>query len=172
LTFEDAEPFDAIVSRLVLEFVPDTTAVIKQLSILLRPDGIMAFQEPSWRIWLAYTAHLPLRSAVTTLIHRAFVAGGVNTEMELPIYRALLAAGLSCSEMRIDLPLGDSLEFRSLLFDLLIAVWERAEALGLPLDALGDPQTLASRLDNELDVNKSFASFVGLVGAVARKRFA
>jgi len=170
LTFEDAEPFDAIVSRLVLEFVPDTTTVIKQLSILLRPGGIMAFQEPSWRIWLAYTAHLPLRSAVTTLIHKAFVAGGVNTEMELPIYRAFLAAGLSCSEMRIDLPLGDGLEFRSLLFDLLVAVWERAEAFGLPLDALGDPKTLASRLDHELDVNKSFASFVGLVGAVARKR--
>ena len=168
LTFEDAEPFDAIVSRLVLEFVPDTTAVIKQLSILLRPEGIMAFQEPSWRIWLAYTAHLPLRSAVTTLVHKAFVAGGVNTEMELPIYRAFLAAGLSCSEMRVDLPLGDSLEFRSLLFDLLIAVWEHAQALGLPLDALGDPKTLASRLDNELDVNESFASFVGLVGAVAR----
>ena len=69
------------------------------------------------------------------------------------------------------LPLGDSPEFRSLLFDLLIPVWERAEALKLPLDALGDPKTLASRLDNELDVNKSFASFVGLVGAVARKRF-
>jgi hypothetical protein len=34
---------------------------------------------------------LPLRSAVTTLVHRAFVAGGVNTEMELPIYRAFLA---------------------------------------------------------------------------------
>jgi len=172
LTFEDSEPFDAIVSRLVLEFVPDTTAVIKQLSILLRPEGIMAFQEPSWRIWLAYTAHLPLRSAVTTLIQKAFVAGGVNTEMELPIYRAFLAAGLSCAEMRIDLPLGDGLEFRSLLFDLLMAVWERAEALGLPLDALGDPKTLASRLDEELDVHKSFASFVGLVGAVARKRFA
>jgi hypothetical protein len=74
--------------------------------------------------------------------------------------------------MRVDLPLGDGLEFRSLLFDLLIAVWERAEGLGLPLDASGDPQTLAFRLDNELDVNKSFASFVGLVGAVARKRFA
>src|SRR5215813_2478995 len=44
LTFEDADSFDAIVSRLVLEFLPDTTAVIKRLSMLLRPGGIMAFQ--------------------------------------------------------------------------------------------------------------------------------
>jgi trans-aconitate methyltransferase len=169
-TFAAAEPFDAIVGRLVLEFVPDTTAVIRRLCNLLRPNGIMAFQEPSWKIWLAHTSHLPLRSAVTVLIHDVLVASGANTEMELPIYRAFLAAGLSCAEMRIELPIGDSREFRSLLHDLLVAVWPRAEALRLPLEKLGDPETLASRLDDELDAVKSFASFVGLVGASARKR--
>jgi trans-aconitate methyltransferase len=51
LTFLDTEPFDAIIGRLVLEFVPDTAAAIKRLCMLLRPGGIMAFQEPSWRIW-------------------------------------------------------------------------------------------------------------------------
>ena len=121
-------------------------------------------------MWLAYTAHLPLRSAVTTLIHKTFVAGGVNTEMELPIYRAFLAAELSVTDMRIELPIGDSPEFRSLLYELLLAVWGRAEALRLPLDGLGDPNTLASRLDDELNVNKSLASFIALVGASARKR--
>ena len=170
VTFADAELFDAIIGRLVLEFAPDTTAAIKRLCALLRPGGIMAFQEPSWRMWLAYTAHLPLRSAVTTLIHKTFVAGGVNTEMELPIYRAFLAADLSVTDMRIELPIGDSPEFRSLLYELLLAVWGRAEALRLPLDGLGDPNTLASRLDDELNVNKSLASFIALVGASARKR--
>jgi len=56
-----------------------------------------------------------------------------------------------------------------LLYELLLAVWERAEILRLPLEALGDPNTLAFRLDNELDVNKSFASFVAVVSASARK---
>ena len=169
LTFADDEPFDAIISRLVLEFVPDTTAALKRLRILLRPGGIMAFQEPSWRIWLAYTAHLPLRSTVLTFLHKTFVAGGVNTEMELPLYRGLVAANLTPPQLHIDLPIGDSPEFRSLLYDMLLAVWPRAEALRLPLDTLGDPTTLASRLDDELDANKSFATFVGLVGASARK---
>jgi len=168
-TFADAESFDAIVGRLVLEFVPDTTAAVKQLCVLLRPGGIMAFQEPSWRMWLAHTAHLPLRTSVITLIHKAFVAGDVNTEMEMPLYRAFMAADLSVADMRLELPIGDSPEFRSLLYELLLAVWERAEALRLPLDRLGDLNTLASRLDNELDVNKSFASFVALVSASARK---
>jgi ubiquinone/menaquinone biosynthesis C-methylase UbiE len=169
LMFADPEPFDAIIGRLVLEFVPDTTAAIKRLCTLLRPGGIMAFQEPSWRMWLAHTAHLPLRTAVITLIHKAFVAGDVNTEMEMPLYRAFLAADLAPAGMRIELPIGDSREFRSLLHELLLAVWERAETLQLPLHGLGDPNTLASRLDNELDVNQSFASFVALVSASARK---
>jgi 2-polyprenyl-3-methyl-5-hydroxy-6-metoxy-1,4-benzoquinol methylase len=169
LSFADPEPFDAIIGRLVLEFVPDTTAAIKRLCTLLRPGGIMAFQEPSWRMWLAHTAHLPLRTAVITLIHKAFVAGDVNTEMEMPLYRAFLEADLAPADMRIELPIGDSREFRSLLYELLLAVWERAETLQLPLRGLGDPNTLASRLDNELDVNQSFASFVALVSASARK---
>jgi 2-polyprenyl-3-methyl-5-hydroxy-6-metoxy-1,4-benzoquinol methylase len=168
-TFTNVEPFDAIVGRLVLEFLPDPAASITRLSGLLRPGGIMAFQEPSWKVWLLYTSHLPLRMAVTTILRDTFLAGGVNTEMELPLYQGFMAASLTSPQIRIELPLGDSPEFRGLLHDLLLTVWARAEALGLPLDSLGDPTTLASRLDDELDTNKSFASFVGLVGAFARK---
>jgi ubiquinone/menaquinone biosynthesis C-methylase UbiE len=168
--FTDLKPFDAIVGRLVLEFLPETTAIISRLCGLLKPGGIIALQEPTWKIWLAYTAHLPLRTAVTTLIRDTFLAGGVNTEMELPLYRGFMAASLTPPRLRIDLPIGNSPEFRSLLYDLLISIWPRAEAFRLPLDTLGDPTTLASRLDDELDANKSFAAFVGLVGAFARKR--
>jgi 2-polyprenyl-3-methyl-5-hydroxy-6-metoxy-1,4-benzoquinol methylase len=169
LTFRDGKHFDAIVGRLVLEFVPDPIAAISRLCESLRPGGIMALQEPSWKIWLAYTSHLPLRMAVTTLLRDAFVAGGANTEMELPLHRGFMAADLTPPELRLELPIGDSPEFRALLYDLLLAVWDRAEAYGLPLHTLGEPETLASRLDEELNANKAFASFVALVGAFARK---
>jgi ubiquinone/menaquinone biosynthesis C-methylase UbiE len=169
-TFADGEPFDAIVGRLVLEFLPDPIAAICRLSRLLRSGGIMALQEPSWKVWLNYTSHLPLRMAVTTLCRDAFVAGGVNTEMELPLFQGFLAANLTSPQLRLELPIGNSPEFRSLLHDLLLAVWTRAEAHGLPLDTLGDPTTLASRLEKELDASNAFASFVALVGAFARKR--
>lgn len=169
-TFTDVEPFDAIVGRLVLQFLPDPAATISRLCGLLRPGGIMALQEPSWKIWLAYSSHLPLRTAVTTLVRDTFLAGGASTEMELPVYQGFMAAKLTSPQLRVELPIGDSSEFRGLLHDLLQAVWARAEALRLPLDRLGDPTTLASRLDDELDANRSFAAFVGLVGAFARKR--
>jgi ubiquinone/menaquinone biosynthesis C-methylase UbiE len=169
-SFADPKPFDAIAGRLVLEFLPESTAIISRLCGLLKPSGIIALQEPTWKIWLASTAHLPLRTAVTTLIRDTFLAGGVNTEMGLPLYQGFLAANLTPPRLRIDLPIGNSPEFRSLLYDLLFSIWPRAAAFGLPLDTLGDPTTLASRLDDELDTHKSFAAFVGLVGAFARKR--
>jgi len=168
-TFRDGEPFDAIVGRLVLEFLPDPIATICRLSHLLRPDGVMALQEPSWKVWLAYTSHLPLRMAVTTLLRDTFVAGGANTEMELPLYQGFLAAGLKPPQLRLELPVGDGPEFRGLLYDLLLAVWPRAASYGLPLASLGEPATLAARLDAELDDYQAFASFVALVGAFARK---
>ena len=129
----------------------------------------MALQEPSWKVWLSYTSHLPLRMAVTTLLRDAFVAGGVNTEMELPLYQGFMAAGLKPPQLRLELPVGDAPEFRGLLYDLLLAVWPRAVSYGLPLATLGDPATLAARLDGELDAHQAFASFVALVGAFARK---
>ena len=169
-TFTDVDPFDAIVGRLVLQFLPDTAATIGRLCGLLSPGGIMALQEPTWKICLAYTSHLPLRTAVTTLIRDTFLAGGAHTEMELPIYQSFMAANLTSPQLRVELPVGDGPEFRILLHDLLVTMWARAEAFRLPLESLGDPTTLASRLDDELEANRSFAAFVGLVGAFARKR--
>jgi hypothetical protein len=81
-----------------------------------------------------------------------------------------MAANLTSPQLRLELPIGDSPEIRSLLHELLLAVWTRAEAHRLPFDTLGDPTTLASRLEEELDANRAFASFVALVGAFARKQ--
>jgi hypothetical protein len=49
-------------------------------------------------------------------------------------------------------------------------VQTRAQAAGLALDSLGDPATLAPRLEDELNASGAFASFVALVAAFARKR--
>ena len=45
---ESSEPFDAAVGRLLLMFVPDPVRVLSSLVRLVRPGGVIAFQEPSW----------------------------------------------------------------------------------------------------------------------------
>ena len=85
--YEPSNPFDAIIGRFVLQFVSDPIAIIKRLYGILRPGGILALQEPTWKLWLTYTAHLPLRLSVTKVARDAFQAGGASTEMEATLPR-------------------------------------------------------------------------------------
>lgn len=163
------ESFDAIVGRLVLQFVPDVVAVLKGLLALLRPGGVLVFQEPSWRSALAQSAHLPLRAAVASLIHDTIQRGGARTDMELSLYRDFQAAGLSPPMLRIDVPLGGDEPTRRWLYDLACTLWPKAAEYGLWSEGIGDLHTLAERLDEELVAANSFAACVGLVSAYARR---
>ena len=167
--YQPPSSFDAIIGRLVLQFVPDPIAIIKRLSGLLRPGGILALQEPTWKLWLTCTAHLPLHLAVTRAAREAFQAGGANTEMEQQLYQGFIASGLHAPQLRVEVPLGNSPKFRSLLPDLLAALMPNIIAKGLAIDHLGDLNTLRDRLDQELDKENSFASYVALIGAFGRK---
>src|SRR6266705_154875 len=49
-----SKPFDAAVGRFILMWLPDPASVLRQLSLLVRPGGVVAFQEPSWRPFLQF----------------------------------------------------------------------------------------------------------------------
>src|SRR5215475_11443517 len=61
-------------------------------------------------------------------------------------------------------------EFRSLLPDLLAALMPNIIAKGLVIGHLGDLNTLKERLDQELDKENSFASYVALIGAFGHNK--
>src|SRR5215468_9016708 len=105
---------------------------------MLRPGGILALQEPTWKLWLTYTAHLPLRLSVTEAARDAMHAGGASTEMEQQLYQGFIAAGLQTPQLRVELPVGNSPEFRSLLPDFLAALMPNITSKGIPIDHLGD----------------------------------
>ena len=60
------KPFDAAVGRYILMFLPNAISVLHSLSHLVRPGGILAFQEPCWKSFLQQAARLPLCSARLT----------------------------------------------------------------------------------------------------------
>jgi len=61
-------PFDAAVGRYILMFLPDPVSVLRSLSYLVRPGGILAFQEPCWKTFLQQSARLPLWSSAASLL--------------------------------------------------------------------------------------------------------
>ena len=67
-----AKPFDAVVGRYILMYLPDPSAVLRALTQLLRPGGVVAFLDVSWAPVIALAAGLPLWSACTSLICGTF----------------------------------------------------------------------------------------------------
>ena len=84
-------------------------------------------------------------------------------------YQGFIASGLHAPQLRVELPVGNSPEFRSLLPDLLSALMPNIITKGLAIDHLGDLNSLKDRLDQELDRENSFASYVALIGAFGRR---
>ena len=79
--------FDAVVGRLILEFVPDPVAVLRSAFKLIRPGGTVAFHEVSHAPCLALVAHLPLWSAAVAVLVETLKRTGANMEMGLALAR-------------------------------------------------------------------------------------
>lgn len=161
--------FDAVVGRYVLEFLPNPCEVVRSLSHLVRPGGILAFHDATWGPFLLYAASLPLRAACASLIYQAFQRSGANMNMELVLYRSFLEAGLPAPSMRIEVPVGDDPEFARWVYDLLGSVRPQIKQHGIAYDAVGDFETLLQRLEAEAAAAKTFGALGGLVGAWSRK---
>src|SRR6478736_8089229 len=87
-----SKPFDAAVGRLILMWLPDPTSVLRQLSLLVRPGGVVAFQEASWVPVLAHLAPLPLWLATACLI-RDTLQSCADSEMGPNLYQKFQEAG-------------------------------------------------------------------------------
>jgi ubiquinone/menaquinone biosynthesis C-methylase UbiE len=163
------QPFDAAVGRFILMFLPDPASVLRSLTRLVRPGGVLAFQEPTWIPFLAFGARFPLWSKLLHAIHKTFLASGVNPEMGIALYNIFQEVGLPAPAMHSETPLGSDANFTSLICDLISSVRPLAQQHNVSLDALGDFDTLSDRIQAEVAGSNTVVSFVPLVGVWARK---
>jgi len=162
--------FDAAVGRFILMYLPDPAGALRSLSQLLRPGGVLAFQEPSWLPLRALYAHLPLWFACSSLIVEAFQCSGADVDIGTALYGIFQRAGLPAPTMHMDLVLGKDSDFSQGIYDLLCSLKPQIERFDLKLDALGDFSTLPQRLQEELDASNAVAAWLGgVVAAWSRK---
>src|SRR5438046_5201180 len=76
-----SKPFDAVVGRFILMVLPDPLAVLRSLTLLVRPGGVVAFHDLSWAPFLRVAARLPLWFAPTSLMHEPFRRSAATPEL-------------------------------------------------------------------------------------------
>ena len=162
-------PFDAVVGRFILMWLPDPASVLRQLSLLVRPGGVVAFQEPSWAPVFAITTHLALWSVAASLMCETMRRSGANPEMGLALYRIFQEAGLPAPAMQMELPLGDDPDFIRWMYDVMCSLRPQIQRLNLSLEKLGDFDTLLERLQAEVAASNGVTSWMAVVGAWCRK---
>jgi ubiquinone/menaquinone biosynthesis C-methylase UbiE len=162
-------PFDAVVGRFILQFLPDPVAGLQAISQLVRPEGIIAFHEPCWSPILPLAAHLPLWSACASLIRESLERSGGNTEMGLAIYRTFQQAGLPAPTLQMEIPVGDNPAAALWIYDLFCTLLPRMQQLNLSLECLGNVQTLLERIQSEVETSQNPVPCVALIGAWTRR---
>jgi SAM-dependent methyltransferase len=162
-------PVDAVVGRLILQFLPNPIASLRSLAARVRPGGVLAFHEPAWPPSLAVAPQLPLWHGSASLIRATFRLSGANTEIGLGLGRLFEDAGLPTPSMRLEVPLGNSPEFARRVYDVLCSIRPRFEEWGLYPAELGEFESLGSRLEEEIRASPTAVPFgVGLVAAWSR----
>jgi len=166
---QGGEPFDAAVGRFILQFVPDPVAVLRRLSDVVRPGGVLVFQEVSYAPLLALSTHLPLWSASVSLARETILHSGANPEIGVALHRKFQDAGLPPPTMRMEMLLGNASDFTLWIYDLLCSLRPQFQERHASLEALGDFETLPARLQSEVALSKTVVPYVALVGAWSRK---
>jgi ubiquinone/menaquinone biosynthesis C-methylase UbiE len=122
--------FDAVVGRLVLEFMPDPSQVLRQAARLVKPGGIVCFQEvDNWYTW-AYP-ETGLWARLRNLFMEALTRSGIEPRMGLLLYQTFTAAGLAEPRLRLEAAIAGGQ-------DAPVAVWANLIRGALPaMERLG-----------------------------------
>ena len=97
---------DAVVGRWVLMYAPEPESLLREARGLLRPGGIVAFQEGDIRSSVRAYPPAPLHEQLVRLTTPPPGAPGPDIEMGLKLFRTFVQAGLPAPQLRHDAPVG------------------------------------------------------------------
>ncbi|WP_108810819.1 methyltransferase domain-containing protein [Sphingorhabdus sp. Alg231-15] len=98
----DWEPFDAIVGRRVLMYLPDAAETVRRLSAFLKPDGLMIFQEHSATGMPFAAGPIPQHRQAHDWLWRMIAAEDGTITMGLELPKLLEKAALDIAHYRAE----------------------------------------------------------------------
>ena len=149
--------FDALVGRLVLMYLPDPVAVLKQMLNRVRPGGIVMFQEIDFTITEAYkNRDTPLMGQLGDWIVEVFERSGANATMGLELYRVFTEAGLPEPTLDAGLLVGAAYDWPgySYVANSFRSVVPLLEHYGIATAEEVDVDTIPQRVREEIEASK------------------
>ena len=165
-----SQPFDAVIGRYVLQFQPDPAAMLRELTVKLKPSGLIVFHEIDWSGLRSFP---PLRTfdQVCRWGTETLRRHGTETQMGLKLFETFIAAGLPPPTIRLEAPIGGAPEINSWLrmfVDLIAVLLPQMEHLGVAKSDEVGLNTLYERLRSEAELHSAVLVGHHQVGAWTR----
>ena len=163
------QPFDAVVGRYILMFLPDPVAMLRGVVAHARKGGIVAFHEVDWYSAKSFPP-APLYDNVCRWLTNVVAHGHADCNMGLKLPATFVSAGLPAPNMRTESLIGSgaSVEPTRLTVELLNTLLDSVVESGIATKEEIGIETLADRVRAELLANRSTAVCRSEIGAWVR----
>ena len=166
----EAEPFDALVGRLVLMYQGDPALSLRRLTTRLKPHGIVAFNEVQLRGGSMAFPSSPLLAQLWNWLVSSCGAARVDLDMGFRLRRTMLEAGLVDPEVLLTARVegGPDSSVYVYLAETVRSLLPAIVKFGIATEAEVDIDTLADRLRAEIVASDGVLVPSMMVGAFAR----
>lgn len=154
----ESGPFDAIVGRRVLMYLPDAGKALRDLAARLRPGGLVVFQEHDATMVPAALTPLPLRQQLHRWMWTTVEREGADVRIGFRLASLFTQAGLVVEQVRAHAVVQTPHE-RHKVDAIVRAMLPRMVAQGVASEAEVDIETLDARLAAEHA--STAATFIG-----------
>jgi len=163
-------PFDAAIGRSVLEFVPDPAGMLRTVATLVRPGGVIAFQEADWSGCRALP-QVPTFSRCVSWGSEALQRSGADPYVGLKLNAIFSTAGLLPPTLSVHTVIGAGRAhpLYAHIAGLIRTLLPTIESLGVATASEIDIETLEQRLGDQVVTSGATIVWVSLIGAVSRK---
>ena len=164
---------DAVTGRHILIHVPDPLAIVRLVAGLVKPGGVVVFQEYDFSVMHAGFPPTPLRDRMFEVFRDFFaMARHGNMGTRLPVLFAV--AGLTDIDARAEYPVGPGVAespYYEWFAESLRSILARAVAAGVPGASDVEIDTLEERLRAEGVASGAVTPAPTMVGVVGRRSF-